>query len=365
MQDFSSAGSILEIDMAALAANYRLFQKKTGQDTSVAGVVKADAYGLGLKPVVEKLTDLGCPQFFVATLDEAITLRQFNQKTPVAVLGGLFKGAEEEYLTHDILPVINSPDDLNRWQKLANKTGTALPTILHFDTGMNRLGFSKKETYDLLEQSDKFKKLNVQLIMSHFVNADEKDDPITQKQADDFAVIAQYFPNVQKSLANSPGLFRSESYHYNLVRPGFALYGGNPTPETNNPMNRVVSLSTRILQLRECKSGDSIGYGSSYTFKENTKTATVALGYADGFLRSASNKATLYWRGQPCPVIGRVSMDLVTIDLSNLKQEQPETGDTVEILGPNQSVDDLATAAGTIGYEILTSLGARHKRVYS
>ena len=364
MQYFSSASALLKIDMEALAANYRLFQEKTGQGCNVSGVVKANAYGLGLKPVVEKLTALGCPQFFVATLDEAMALRDFNKKTPVAVLGGLFKGAEKEYLAHDIIPVLNCPEDVKRWQNLAAEKEASLPAFLHFDTGMNRLGFSKKETYDLIESPEMLANIDVQLIMSHFVNADEKDDPITQKQANAFAEITAYFPNIHKSLANSPGLFRDESYHYDLVRPGFSLYGGNPTPETKNPVRPVVNLSARILQIRECKSGDSIGYGASHIFDHPTPTATLALGYADGFLRSASNKATLYWQGEACPVIGRVSMDLVTIDLSGITKQMPREGDSIEILGPNQSVDDLAAAAGTIGYEILTALGPRYKRVY-
>jgi alanine racemase len=350
--------------MGALAANYQLFQEKTGQGCNVSGVVKANAYGLGLKPVVEKLTNLGCPQFFVATLDEAIALRDFNKTSPVAVLGGLFKGAEKEYLAHNIVPVLNCPDDIQRWHTLATEKETSLPAILHFDTGMNRLGLSEKETYDLIESLEILDNIDVQYIMSHFVNADEKEDPITQKQAAAFAKIGEHFPNVRKSLANSPGLFRDETYHYDLVRPGFSLYGGNPTPETNNPVRPVVTLSARILQIRECKIGDSVGYGASHVFDRATQTATLALGYADGFLRSASNKAKVYWQGEACPVIGRVSMDLMTIDLSGITTRMPREGDAIEILGPYQSVDDLAAAAGTIGYEILTSLGPRYKRIY-
>jgi alanine racemase len=200
--------------------------------------------------------------------------------------------------------------------------------------------------------------------MSHFASADEQDQELTQIQHQRFEGITKYFPDTPKSLANSSGLFRSKDYHYDMVRPGYALYGGNPTPETTNPMHNVVSLESRILQIRTCKKGETIGYGASYTFDKDTTTATLALGYADGFFRAHSNKAKLYYNNQPCPVIGRVSMDLVTIDISNITGKPPIQGDAVEILGANQSVDDLAISAGTIGYEILTSLGARYKREY-
>lgn len=365
MQEFSSHSGILSINLKALADNYRLFQDKVGEGRDVAGVVKADAYGLGLKPVVETLLNLDCPQFFVASLEEALSLRAINKDVPVAVLGGLFIGAEEEYVAHNITPVLNTPNDIARWAEIAKSKQDMLGAILHFDTGMNRLGLSKDEAHNLIENPQALDGINLQYVMTHFACADEKDHPLTKKQAHDFANLAQHFPNAKKSLANSPGLFVDAAYHYDMVRPGFALYGGNPTPCSNNPMRSVVDLSVRILQIRLCKKGESIGYGAGHIFEKDTPTATVALGYADGFLRSGSSKATLYFNGQPCPVIGRVSMDLVTVDLSDVKGAPPKQGDALEILGQNQSVDDLAEAAGTIGYEILTSLGKRYHRNYS
>ena len=364
-QKFSNHSGILSINLKALADNYRLFQDKVGEGRHVAGVVKADAYGLGLKPVVETLIDLKCPQFFVATLEEAIALRNINAQVPVAVLGGLFIGAEEDYTAHHITPVLNTPDDIARWSKQAKTKQDMLGGIIHFDTGMNRLGLSKDEAHALIEKPEMLDGINVQYVMTHFACADEKDHPLTKKQAHDFANLAQHFPNAQKSLANSPGLFVDDAYHHDMVRPGYALYGGNPTPHTNNPMRSVVDLSVCILQIRLCKKGESIGYGASHVFEQDTMTATVALGYADGFLRSGSNKAMLYFNGQPCPVIGRVSMDLVTVDLSGIEGPPPKQGDALEILGENQNIDDLADAAGTIGYEILTSLGKRYHRSYS
>lgn len=365
MQEFLSSAAILTINLKALADNYRDLKAKAGEKCAVAGVVKADAYGLGINPVVKTLGDLGCQQFFVATLDEAIALRKLNAQTPIAVLGGLYHGAEKEYLAHHITPVLNSHDDIKRWQDSARQQEQSLPAILHVDTGMNRLGLSHDEVGEYIRDKTLMEGVDVQVVMSHFACADEKDHPLTKKQAHDFANIAQHFPQAKHSLANSSGLYRNESYIHDMVRPGYALYGGNPTPEKNNPMRAVVELSVRILQIRLCKKGESIGYGAGHVFDKDTRTATVALGYADGFLRSGKKNggAKLYYKGQPCPVLGRISMDLVSIDISKVKGT-PQQGDVVEVLGDNQSVDDLATSAGTIGYEILTSLGARYKRQY-
>lgn len=369
MQENLAKSGHLTIDLKALADNYRLFQEQVGANCQVAGVVKADAYGLGLKPVVEKLTALNCPQFFVATLDEALQVRQVNSETPVAVLGGLFHGAEKEYIENNIMPVLNTPEEILRYAELSKNENQKLPAIIHFDTGMNRLGLSADETKDLIDNQDRIDGIDTKYIMSHFVSADdahagdENGQKITALQASRFADIAKHFPDIKKSLANSPGLFRDKNYHYDMTRPGFSLYGGNPTPEQSNPVRRVVDLSVRILQIRLCKKGESIGYGASHVFEKDTVTATAGMGYADGFLRSGSNKAMLYYNGAPCPVIGRVSMDLVTVDLSAL-QTPPQASESLEVLGPHQSVDDLAAAAGTIGYEVLTSLGKRYAREY-
>lgn len=363
VQENMQKSGVLTISLKALAANYRHFQDKVGETCAVAGVVKADAYGLGLKPIVEALTVLNCPQYFVATLDEAIQLRHVNAKAPVAVLGGLFHGAEEEYLAHNITPVLNSPDDIARWKNLVHQKEQSLPALLHIDTGMNRLGLSADETSALLQDKTQIEGIEIKTIMTHFACADDKDHPLTKKQAHDFANIAQHFPSAQKSLANSPGLFRSDAYHHDMVRPGYSLYGGNPTPELDNPMQGVVSLNARILQTRQCKKGESIGYGASHIFDQDRVTATIGMGYADGFQRSANAQKHVYYQGQSCPIIGRVSMDLVTVDLTHLEQK-PKAGDMLEILGPHQTIDDLANAIGTIGYEILTSLGRRYARTY-
>lgn len=364
MKKFGTANAVLTINLKSLSENYTHFQNVVGKNCSVAGIIKANAYGLGQQQIAEKLSTLGCTHFFVATLDEALNFRLYNKKDKIAVLGGLMNNEEKTYITHNITPVLNSLDDVKIWGQVGKSLNQKFPSIIHFDTGVNRLGLSKKETGTLLESADFLDNLDVQWVMSHFACADEKDHSLTPKQAADFANIAQKLPTAQKSLANSSGIFRNKSYHYQMVRPGYSLYGGNPTPETNNPIKPVAALHARILQIRECLKEQSIGYSATHVFDNNTRTATIALGYADGFLRSNSGKSIVYYNNQPCPILGRVSMDLVSIDISDIQGKQPEQGDAIEILGPNQNVDDLAKTAGTIGYEILTGLGSRYKREY-
>lgn len=357
-----TASSHLTIDLNALADNYGQLQNIASDQCQIAGVIKANAYGLGAAQVFNKLKSLNCPQIFVATLDEALALRANDTNTPIAVLGGLFTGAGAEYIEHNITPVLNSPIDIKTWSGVAKDQNATLPAFIHFDTGMNRLGLSANEASTLINDQSVLNNLDVQLIMSHFACADDKDHSLTQEQANKFAALAAHFPNAQKSLSNSPGLFTDPTYHYDLARPGYALYGGNPTPHLKNPMKPVVHLKSRILQIRNAKKGETVGYAASHVFEKDTKIATIALGYADGFLRSGSSKAKVYCNDTPCNVLGRISMDLVSIDIDQFPDLQQ--GDWIEILGHNQSVDDLARTTGTIGYEILTNLGARYKRHY-
>lgn len=361
MTDFGQHNSILTIDLNAIEKNYRLFQKMVGNNCAVTGICKANAYGTGLKEITQKLKTLDCPLFFVASLDEALSIREYDQDTPIAVLSGVMINEENTYTHLNITPVLNTLIDIKNWQTHARNVNKELSAILHIDTAMNRLGLSLEEVKSVQNNFDGIK---LNYVMSHFACADEKGHDLTALQHQRFQDALQYLPKAPLSLANSSGLFRSTDYHYDMVRPGYALYGGNPTPETDNPMHPVVKLESRILQIRACKKGENIGYGASHSFKKDTRTASIALGYGDGFLRMHSNQAVVYYNNQPCPVIGRVSMDLVTIDINDIEGKPPEQGETIEILGPNQSVDDLAISADTIGYEILTSLSPRYKRIH-
>ncbi len=351
----------LTIDLSALIANYRLFKRQTAGE--VAGVLKADGYGLGATALASALLNDGCAQFFVATPDEGAAIRAIAEDAKIAVLGGLYHGAEDFYLYHHLIPVINSLDQLHRWRDFSVKESFALPYWLHVDTGMNRLGLGADEWATLEADPGQAEPLHMIGIMSHFACADEKDHALNDRQAERFAACARLFPDALKSLCNSSGVFRNKNWHHDLVRPGYALYGGNPTPEAENPMQRVVTLETPVLQTRRVKKGESVGYGAGHHFDQDTETATVALGYADGFLRAGSGKARLYYKGQACPILGRVSMDLISVGIGHLA-DKPVPGAMMEVLGPHQSLDQLADDLGTIGYEILTSLGGRYGREY-
>lgn len=358
-----TASAILSIDLNAFESNFRMVQS-LAPTSEVAGVIKANGYGLGMKEVFQALKKWSCQTFFISTLEEGLALRALDSTCEIMTLNGLFHNAEYEHIAQKITPVIGSVDTLERWAACAKELGQPLPAVLHFDTGMNRLGFDSAETRGVLSKVEEIHEaLDIRYVMSHFACADEAGHGLNAQQTARFESIAAHFPDTPKSLCNSSGIFRYPDHHYDLVRPGYCLYGGNPTPEAPNPMSPVVHLKTRVLQLRTAAKGETTGYGASRAFDHDTLLATVSLGYADGFLRSGSNTAKLYWQGQPCPVVGRISMDLVTVDLSSLTTP-PVPGDWLEVLGENQSVDTLALACGTIGYEILTSLGERYTRDY-
>lgn len=358
----SNMPSLLQISLTNLVANFHALRDMTKAE--VAPVLKANGYGTGAAKAFEALCKAGAKTVFVATPAEAAELRAIDPGVRIFVLGGFYRDADDYYSSGNFTPVLNSLEELSRWMVLAKKMGRKLPAALHFDTGMNRLGFSPDETARLLDDRSLLDAIDLRLIMSHFACSDEKFHDMNNHQAAAFAGIAEAFPHVPKSLCNSSGIFRDRNWHYDLIRPGNALYGGNPTPETTNPMRPVVDLSVRILQIKPVKAGETAGYGATHIFQNDTSLAVVAIGYADGFHRAGSNKAKLYWNGQACPVAGRVSMDLIICDIGKISGPGPQIGDLLEVLGPNQSVDQLAADCGTIGYEILTSLGKRHERIY-
>ena len=352
----------LTIDLRALAENYRFLESKVGTSCGVAGVVKANAYGLGLAPVAKTLEAANCPVYFAATMEEGIALRALTAK-PIVVLGGAPGDAAREAIRHDLVPVLNSLAAIEEWS--AHAADGRLPAVLHFDTGINRLGLGPDETARLLREPGRLRALDLRYIMSHFACADE-EVALNERQMGAFAAIRVHFPSVPASFANSSGIFLGPQTHYELVRPGMAVYGLNPRPEAPNPMRPVVTLDTPILQIRIAQKGESVGYGASFVLEQTTRLATVAGGYADGIFRTLSNRGTFFYRGRPCPVRGRISMDLTVVELPNetIAGETAQPGDRIEILGPHQDADALALAAGTIGYEILTSLGSRYERIY-
>jgi alanine racemase len=329
-----------------------------------AAVLKADAYGLGAAAVGGTLWNEGCRWFFVAQLEEGLRLRCVLPEAEIAVLNGLTPGSEHAYAAGRLLPVLNHLGDIECWRAHCRATGRRLGAVLHVDTGMNRLGLGLDELPRLASNHDLLDGIDLRLIMSHLARADEPDHPMSGEQAERFRAALARLPTTPASLANSSGIFLGAQFHFDLTRPGCALYGINPTPTAANPMEQSVRLDARVLQVREVGAEAPIGYGASYRTKRPSRVATVALGYADGYLRSLSGRGAVYAQGVALPLVGRVSMDLITVDATEAPEGLVSAGRLVEVIGPNRTADDIARDAGTIGYEVLTSLGPRYRRVY-
>lgn len=355
----------LTIDLNALEYNYKLCQKTAGNGCQVAAVVKADAYGLGLAHMAPILWKAGARCFFVATIEEAERLRLLLAEAEIVVLNGFKPGEEGMYFEYRIIPAICSLEEMDRAKEYARRAAQKLRIFLHLDTGTNRLGIEREHVKGLSERVEDYYSLKLAGVMSHFACADE-DHEMNDAQYRLFQELCVHFPDVPKSLANSFGLFRSADYALDIARPGMALFGLNPMPGQKNPMRPVVDLKVPVLQIRSVRQGETVGYGATYSFQKDAKLAVVSLGYADGFLRALSNKGHLYWKDYALPIRGRVSMDQTVVDLSEVPEKNyPQVGDMLEVIGTHQSADDLAEAAGTIGYEILTGLGTRYHRVYA
>lgn len=360
----SNATTILTVDLDALAANYRLLQQRAAP-AQCAAVVKADGYGLGVGPVGRTLQAAGCTRFFVAHLDEAATLREAlggaASTGEIAVLNGLMPGQEKAFRDYNLMPTLNDLGQVAQWSEECRANG-AHPSILHLDTGMCRLGLPPEEQQILFDDPQRLDGLSLTCIMSHLACADTPDHPLNRQQQVDFAAAIKRLPKVDASLAASSGIFLGPDWHFDMVRPGVSLYGVAPTPGEPNPMAPVVKLSGKIIQIRHVDAPQTVGYGATHRFTGPTRVATVAAGYADGYLRSLSGRASASIGGITVPVVGRVSMDLITLDISNAPAAQP--GDMIDLIGTSFDVDAAADAAGTIGYEILTSLGRRYQRHY-
>lgn len=358
------ASAVLTIDLAALSRNYRLLAERIGPSVTCAGVVKADAYGLGADRVAPALYRAGCRTFFTAHLDEALDLQpHLPRDVAIHVLNGLPPGSEGDCAAAGIIPVLNSFEQVEAWSDQARTRGRILPAIIQVDSGMSRLGMSAREVARLTDRDTS--NLDIQMAMSHLACADTPSHPANAHQLAAFQSLAKHFPGARQSLANSSGIFLGRHYHHDLVRPGAALYGLNPTPARPNPMLPVVRLTAQVIQTREIEAENHVGYGWTFRATKPMRLATLAIGYADGLQRAFGNGGAVYFRGRRLPVAGRVSMDSLTVDLGDLAPDALARGSQVEIVGEHQSLDDLAAVAGTIGYEMLTSLGQRYQRIYS
>lgn len=360
-------GGVLTVDLDAIIANWRKLEK-TAVPAECSAVIKADAYGCGAEQVARALNKAGCKTFFVATIEEARKVRAAVPEAAIYVLGGYFQNTGEHYAQINCRPVIGDLNELAEWDVFCRRTGWTGGAAVHIDTGMNRLGLTLAEAQAIIPRINAGDH-GITLVMSHLVSAEQLNSPVNAKQLAAFRSIASEFSGVPAALANSSGIFLGAPFQFDLVRPGAALYGVNPTPEADNPMQPVVDLKARIVQIRNVERGESVGYGGTWTARRPTKLAIIAVGYADGYFRAASSSdgtrgAEVIVAGKRCPVAGRVSMDLIAIDITDLAPNAARRGHMVTLLGEGITVDELAHHFGTIGYEVLTSLGRRYARIY-
>jgi alanine racemase len=363
----ATAAGVLTVDLDAIVANWRKLEK-SAVPAECAGVIKANAYGCGLDPVARALSGAGCKTFFVATLDEARAARAAVPQASIYVLDGFFQNCGDAFAKIDAKPVIGDLNELAEWDVFCRRSGWAGGAAIHIDTGMNRLGLTVAEAQGIVPRINAGDH-GITLVMSHLACAESLNHPLNAKQLASFREIASLFSGVPASLANSSGAFLGPSFQFDLVRPGAALYGINPTPEADNPMQSVVELKARIVQIRNVEKGESVGYGGTWTARRPTRLAVVSVGYADGYFRAGSSNdgtrgAEVVVAGKRCPIAGRVSMDLIAVDVTDLEKNAARRGHLVTLIGEGITVDELAHHFGTIGYEVMTSLGPRYKRIY-
>ena len=368
-------GGLLRIDLAAIVANWKTLAKRV-VPADCAAVVKADAYGCGLEPVAAALARAGCATFFVAHLAEARKVRAVAPDAAIYVLNGVSPGSAAVFAEVDARPVIGSLAEYVEWDAFRIASGWSGFAALHFDTGMNRLGFTLEEA-PLFTARVKMPDHGISLVMSHLACADTPGHPLNARQIEAFRNLRFLFRGIPTSLANSSGIFLGSAAHCDMVRPGIALYGANPTLATPNLMEPVVTLKARIVQVRDVARGQTVGYGATWTAPRAARIAIVSVGYGDGYPRAAGdsranlNPATRQVAhasagaaiaGRRCPMVGRVSMDLMAFDVTALPEEAARRGDNAALIGDGITIDDVAAWSGTIGYEVLTGLGRRHRR---
>jgi alanine racemase len=363
----AEAGGILTIDLGAIFANYRTLATKV-MPTECAAVVKGDAYGCGLDQVVPTLTRAGCKTFFVAHLSEARRVREVAPESVIYVLNGYSTGTGQAFIDAYARPVINSSVELAEWDQFAAQSGWHGGVGVHVDTGMNRLGMSIDETAAVAARMQS-ENHGLTLLMSHFACADQANHPLNDQQIRQFREIRTLFRGIPGSLANSSGIFLDPSAYCDMVRPGIALYGGNPTPGRPNPMRPVVELKARVLQVRNVPRGATVGYQAAWPAKRASRLAVIAAGYADGILRAAAATdghpgREVLAAGTRCRIVGRVSMDLLAIDITDLPANAVRRGDLVTLIGGDLTIDAVGTQAGSISYEMLADLGRRHHRIW-
>ena len=355
-------GPQLRVHLNKVVENYRILSEQfAGQEC--AAVVKANAYGLGAEDVSQALADAGCQTFFVATLEEGVALRAILPERRIAVFHGVGPGEGLAFINHQLIPVLNSPQQIERWREIATEHKDA-KSILHVDTAMARLGLTETEWNKLQETPELVNDCQMSLLMSHYACAPDPDHLSNAMQIELFEKARAAFPNLPCSLANSAGVFLDEDWHYHLARPGCSLYGITPNASKPNPMQNVVELSAPIIQLRTLDRDQAVGYGATQELKKGSRLATIAIGYADGVFRGLSHKLHGFFGEHKVPLVGRVTMDMLVFDVTSVPESQLNEADRIVLIDERQTVDDIAQMMDTIGYEVFTRMGRRIRRIY-
>jgi len=362
------ATGVIVVDLTQARANWRALARHV-TPSECGAVVKADAYGVGAARIIPALAEAGCRNFFVATPEEARDARALATDAAIYVLDGLIPGTARELMSISAIPVLASLREVREWAAHTSDDADLPPAALHIDTGLNRLGMSAEEVERLARDTVLLARLRLALVMSHLACADEASHPMNREQLDTFNRLRATLPFAPASIAASDGMMLGSEYHFDLVRPGYALYGGQAAPERLTPVRPVVRVCARILQVRDVARGGRIGYSASYRAHRPHRIATVAAGYADGVFRHASSTdeepgGVVSIRGRLAPIVGRVSMDLITVDVSHIDDFPPHPGDWVDLVGPELAIETVGAGAKTIGYEVLTRLGSRFHHIY-
>lgn len=367
-QNLAKATGIITIDLSQIAANWKALATRVAP-AECAAVVKADAYGLGAARIIPTLVKAGCKTFFVATPSEAEAARKLAPDAVIYILYGLIDACAGDYLRLNVRPVLSMYDDILTWADTCKKKGVRPPAGLHIDSGLNRLGLPAAETRQLAGNTGLVHALNLSLVMSHLASADAPRDVKNREQLIAFETLSSLFPGVTRSLAASDGLMLGAGFHFDLVRPGYALYGGQALRGERAPVQPVVTAAARVLAINTVAPGSGVGYGAAWRASRQSRIAVISAGYADGLPRGASattdsSGGFVMFGPHKAPIAGRVSMDLTTVDISNLPLDAVKPGDFAKIIGAGLTIEDVGTQSGTIGYEILTRLGPRFQRLY-
>ncbi|MBP6985154.1 MAG: alanine racemase [Alphaproteobacteria bacterium] len=356
--------SAFRVNLDSIAHNFNFLQSRL-PNSRCSAVVKADAYGLGMTQIAPTLIEAGCRDFFVATIDEALQLRRVIAEGHIYVLSGLLKGCEDELDHHQIIPVLNDLGQIHLWNQYARNREKTLPAVIHVDTGMWRLGLPPREVNALVADLSVLSPFDLKLIMSHLACSDSPHHDKNLQQLDAFNEARKRLPQVPASMANSHGIFLGDAYHYDMVRPGRSLYGLGARFLHTDGLCQALQIYAKVLQVSPIGKGETIGYDAMYCVSKPTRIATISIGYADGYVRTLSNHGRVFIQGYEAPIVGRVSMDVITVDVGEVPEHLAIPGAWAEIIGENISADEVALAAGTTSREISSKMGSRFHRIYT